>query len=188
MQPKQVGLPFFLKAVSLACVSVAASGCITIYDRIQDSDLPVIPMTLREGMVYRSKPFTISYIPEEIRNYGYVAAIEFQKTVPFETLDCLVVAGSLTKKLNRCGNTEPVIDVTWKIYSDGVLYAEGRHTPGTDFGAAYGQKTIEIGIGAWKINNLPKTFVLEVDVNRDAPQLDGTSPTIRVYRPGPNRG
>jgi hypothetical protein len=169
-------------------MTISLSGCLTVYDFIEDSDLPSFPIELRKGKVYRSSPFTISRMPERIQDRAYTVGVVFRRTISHTLIDCLTIADSLSKRLKKCDGIEPVLDISWRLYSDGNLYAQGRRGPSHKSNASFASDVVNVYVGWWQMKTFPQTFILEVEVNGDAPELDGTKPRIEVFRPGVMRG
>jgi hypothetical protein len=166
--------------LSATCSTCLLSGCYALWgvhvDRNPDSNLPVHAITLRKGYEYHSGPFVINKPVE----YGYGVGLGFERKLPFERLDCLTGTSEFWKASRCKDGTESVVDVSWRIESEGRMIASGRYT-GSPIGAGYGANIYK-DVGTFK----PQpgvSYTLHLQVNRDAPQLDITNPYAYVARP-----
>ncbi len=126
-----------------------------------------LPITLSPGHI-KTKEFKLN-----LSGY-YDVAIEVQKNIPFDTLNCLLGVRAPT----RCGNTQSVIEVTWTLYSGERIVARGPSTTNND-GTAWAQSSISRGLGGFD-GKYGKRYTLEASFLKDGSRLASCNPHLRV--------
>jgi hypothetical protein len=125
-----------------------------------------MPISMAKGRI-RTHAFTVNY------SSYYLIEIEAQKTVPFETLNCLLGVDAN----NNCSATPSVVNASWVLTSKGTVVAEGS-TSGVG-GGGWRKDYIERIVGSF-IGERGREYVLMVDVLSDGSALSITHPRLRV--------
>src|SRR5258708_1640117 len=79
-----------------------------------------IPISMAIGHV-RTREFKLNM------NAPYTIEVEVQKSIPFETLNCLLGTSDapISSDLRDCPNRPSVVKASWILTSDGQLIAQG---------------------------------------------------------------
>jgi hypothetical protein len=113
-------------------------------------------------------------------NALYTILIEVQKTIPFDTLNCLLgvaMPRSSATVLGECPGHPSVVKATWVLTSDGLTVAQGSsddHRWG-----AWMNDSIARGLGSFH-SQRGRRYVLDVNVVADGSALDVGKPRLTV--------
>lgn len=160
-----VGLIFV--CVGLICYGAWALWLFTRINR------PVnVPIAMTVGHV-RTPVFKVN------RAAFYDIEIEVQKTIPFETLNCLLGTAMAQRStdLQECPDKPSVVKASWILSSDGKVVAQGS----TDDlrSGAWGNNSISRELGFFK-SQKGRPYVLDVDVLADGSPLAVGNPHLKV--------
>jgi hypothetical protein len=109
------------------------------------------------------------------QNAFYIIEIEVGKTIPFETLNCLLGVESTYQE--RCKGTPSVVHATWTLTSSGAVVARGS---AEEFkGGGWTNDTISREIGSFN-SEKGRRYVLEVDILSDGTRLEAGHPRLKV--------
>jgi hypothetical protein len=137
------------------------------------TDRPVdVPMSMAVGHV-RTREFKINL------NALYIIDIEVQKTIPFDTLNCLLgtAMGPASTALQDCPDRPSVVKATWVLTSNGQTVARGSsddHRYG-----AWMNSAISRELGHFQSQS-GRRYVLDVDVLADGSPLAPGNPRLKV--------
>jgi len=104
----------------LVLVGIGTYG-VWILWRLTRADQPVdVPISMAVGHI-RAREFRIN------QNAPYTIGIEVQKTIPFDTLNCLLgmAMGRSSTALQECPDTPSVVKASWVLTSSGYIVARG---------------------------------------------------------------
>ena len=115
------------------------------------------------------------HVPEFRINLSglYEISIEAKKTIPFDTLNCLL---GMSMPSEKC-DVPPVVRASWVLTSNGVVVAKG--VSDTEKGGAWATDTIERQIGGFQ-GDRNRRYVLDVDFTADRSALAATDPHLAV--------
>jgi hypothetical protein len=161
----------WLAKIGTSCIAAGILGYAGWTIWLQTRDWVVVdqPVSLAVGEI-RTKSFTAN-IPSP-----YLIEIEVQKTMPFDTLNCLMGMTSVASQ-SSCVSTPAVIDMNWKIVSDGQMVASGSSKD--DRGGGWAQDTISREIGSFKPQKRTR-YELVVNVLADGSGLSPANPHLKV--------
>src|SRR6266436_9392690 len=131
-----------------------------------------IPMPMTIGHV-RTREFKLNM------NAPYTIEVEVQKTIPFETLNCLLGMSSppTSSDLQDCPNKPSVVRASWILTSDGQVVARGS-SDGYRSGA-WMNDSISRELGHFQ-SQRGRRYVLDVDVLADGSSLTPGNPRLKV--------
>ncbi len=104
----------------------------------------------------------------------YTIEIEVKKTVPFETLNCLL--GMSLMPGQRC-DRPPVVRASWTLASEGRAVKTG--TSDSDDGGGWAQDTVARELGTFWLEK-GKLYVLHAEFSEDARALAPTDPHLKI--------
>jgi len=135
-------------------------------------------------VAYRSVHQPLSLVPGRVRqdfkvnvNADYIIGIEVERKLPNETIDCLLGVDYFEPK-GTCANTPSVLDVSWKLTSDGVPINTMSYAK-MPLGA-WSNSTIEAELASFK-GQRGRRYALEFDIAQDGRQLTITNPMLVVH-------
>lgn len=136
--------------------------------------LPVnIPVSMAIGHV-RTSEFKLNL------NAPYTIGIEVKKTIPFDTLNCLLgtaMPHSSSTALGECPDRPSVVKASWILTSDGQTVARGSsddHRTG-----AWMNESIARHLGSFQ-GQSGRRYVLDLNVLTDGSSLDRGNPRLIV--------
>ena len=106
-------------------------------------------------------------------NMPYNIRIEAQKTISFDTLNCMMGMAPEPQKCER----PSVIDAAWTLRSYGKVVAQGSSRNET--GGAWAADTIERQIGSFH-GRSGQRYLLDVNILSDGTSLEPARPRLRV--------
>jgi hypothetical protein len=174
MRRKKTGLAGF----TLVFLGIGAYGTSIAWLRTRTMNPVNIPISMAIGHV-RTREFKLNL------DMPYTIDIEVQKTIPVQTLNCLlgtrVVDSSGT--FEDCPDRPPVIKASWLLTSDGQIVAKGSsddHRYGD-----WREDSISRELGNFQSQS-GRRYVLDVDVLADGSALALGKPRLKVKAdPGP---
>lgn len=136
-----------------------------------------LPTRLRTG-TFRTPEFTVDI------NERLFVQIVAQRTVPFERLECMLGVCNPCPR-DDCQPTDPLVVAGWKVWEADSVVASGY---GSFKGAGWSSREIERSIGYFDAT-AGHTYTLELNVRKDAIELDQANPVLRVQtHPGAWKG
>jgi hypothetical protein len=110
-------------------------------------------------------------------NAPYRIEIEVQKTIPFDTLNCLLGMARSSTELEECRNRPSVVNASWILTSGGRTVASGSSN---DYRSGFWMNdSIARELGDFQSESGRK-YVLEVDVLADGSALASGNPRLKV--------
>jgi hypothetical protein len=109
----------------------------------------------------------------------YTIDIEVRKTIPFDTLNCLLgtAMGRTSTALQECPDKPSVVKASWMLTSDGHIVDRGSSD---DYrSGAWMNDSISRELGHFRTQNGHR-YVLDVDVLTDGSALAPGSPRLKV--------
>jgi hypothetical protein len=106
----------------------------------------------------------------------YVAGIRVQRTLPFETLQCLLGEKDYIPA-GQCKEIPPALQFDWQLLTDGNVVAKG--TSNRSIGGSYAAGYIEMEFLNFQARSGQK-FSLELDFTKDGGKLAPTKPHLMV--------
>jgi hypothetical protein len=163
-----------IKRVGVLLVLVGMGTCgVWILWLSTRSDHPVdVPISMAVGHI-RTNQFTIN------QNAPYTIDIEVQKTIPFDTLNCLLgtAMGRMSTALQECPDRPSVVKASWVLSSSGYVVARGSSDDYRSGAWMNGSISRELGNfdshRGWQ-------YVLDVDVLADGSALAPGNPRLKV--------
>jgi hypothetical protein len=167
MRRRKTGLIGFI----LVLVGVSAYGTSVLWLKTRTMDPVNIPILMTVGHV-RTREFKLNV------DMPYAIDIEVQKTIPVETLNCLlgtrVVEGGT---FEDCPDRPPVVKASWSLTSDGQTVAKGSSD---DYRSAdWMRDYISREIGNFQ-GQSGRLYVLDVNVIVDGNALALGKPRLKV--------
>lgn len=162
---KIVGLIFLALAIALF-----ATWDVWISTR---TEVPVdIPVAMAVGHVHTPE-FKVNL------STTYIVEIEVKKTIPFDTLNCLLGLGMMTMSsdLQECPDRPSVVKASWTLTSGGRLVASGSSDDHRYGG--WGNDSISRELGRFHSESGSK-YALDVDVLSDGSALAPGKPRLKV--------
>jgi hypothetical protein len=162
---KLVGFAFV--AVGIALFGTWAMWIGTRTDRPVD-----IPVSMAIGHL-RTREFKINL------NALYTIDIEVQKTIPFDTLNCLLgtAMAPTSTALQECSDRPSVVKASWVLTSNGQTVARGSSD---DYrSGAWMNNAISRELGHFQSQS-GRRYVLDVDVLADGSPLAPGNPRLKV--------
>ena len=164
MQPAQQFRTGVLALILGMAVSVSIYFWLTMMNAVPLD----IPVSLSVGHI-RTPDFRTSVaIP-------YDVDIAFDSGIPLDELNCLI--GMNLKSVQPCTGQPPVLNVNWKVVSDGQTVASGSSTE--TGGAGYSYHKAARHIGGFRAEN-GRTYRLDLDVLQDGTRLVRANPRLEV--------
>jgi hypothetical protein len=170
-----------LVGVIFLVVGVGVSGTWVLWLTTR-TDRPVnIPMSMAIGHV-RTSEFKLNM------SAPYTIGIEVQKTIPFDTLNCLLgmAMARASTALEECPDRPSVVKASWVLTSDGQTVAQGSSD---DYrGGAWMNDSISRELGHFESQSGLR-YVLDVSVLADGSSLALGNPRLKVeVHPGVYEG
>src|ERR1700722_10850446 len=162
---KQMGFTFVAVGISLY-----GAWILWLLTRTERPVNVPIPMTI--GHV-RTREFKLNL------NAPYTIQIEVQKTIPFETLNCLLGTSMAptSTDLQDCPNIPSVVKAAWILTSEGQVVAKGSSD---DYrSGAWMNDSISRELGHFQ-SQRGRRYVLDVDVVEDGSSLAPGNPRLKV--------
>jgi hypothetical protein len=131
-----------------------------------------IPMPATIGHI-RTREFKLNM------NAPYTIMVEVQKTIPIDTLNCLLGTSMapMSTDLQDCPNVPSVVKASWKLTSDGRVVAQGSSD---DYrSGAWMNDSISRELGHFQ-SQRGRRYVLDVDVLADGTSLTPGNPRLKV--------
>ena len=161
-----------LVCIIFVCVVIICYGTwvLWLFTRI---NRPVnVPIAMTVGHL-RTPVFRVN------RAAFYDIEIEVQKTIPFETLNCLLGTAMAQRStdLQECPDKPSVVKASWILSSNGRIVAQGStddHRSG-----AWRNDSISRELGIFK-SQKGRPYVLDVDVLADGSSLAAGNPHLKV--------
>ncbi len=162
------------KTVGLACVGIgiAVYGIWALWLSSRTNHPVDVPISMVPGHV-RTREFKTNL------NAPFTIDIEVQKTIPFDTLNCLLGTsmGTMTTALQECPDRPSVVKASWVLTSDGRVVAQGSSD---DYrSGAWMNDSISRELGHFQSQNGRK-YVLDVNVLADGAALAPGNPRLKV--------
>lgn len=162
---KQMGFTFVAVGISLY-----GAWVLWLLTRTERPVNIPIPMTI--GHI-RTREFKLNL------NAPYTIQIEAQKTIPFETLNCLLGTSMAptSTDLQDCPNIPSVVKATWILTSEGQVVAKGSSD---DYrSGAWMNDSISRELGHFQ-SQRGRRYVLDIDVLADGSSLAQGNPRLKV--------
>jgi len=140
---------------------------------ITRTERPVnIPISMTVGHV-RTREFKLNM------NALYTIEVEVQKTIPFDTLNCLLGTSMapMSTDLQDCPNVPSVVKASWILTSDGRVVAQGSSD---DYrSGAWMNDSISRELGNFQ-SRRGQRYVLDVNVLANGSSLAPGNPRLKV--------
>jgi hypothetical protein len=137
------------------------------------ADHPVdVPISMTVGHI-RTREFRIN------QNAPYTVDIEVEKTIPFETLNCLlgITMARTSTALEECPDRPSVVKASWQLTSGGQIVAQGSSDEYRS--GAWMNGSISRELGHFESQS-GRRYVLDVDVLADGSALAPGNPRLKV--------
>jgi hypothetical protein len=164
-RPNLVGVIFLV-------VGVGASGTWVLWLTTRTERPVNIPVSMAIGHV-RTSEFKLNM------SAPYTIGIEVQKTIPFDTLNCLLgmAMARASTALEECPDRPSVVKASWVLTSDGQTVAQGSSD---DYrGGAWMNDSISRELGHFESQS-GRRYVLDVSVLADGSSLALGNPRLKV--------
>ena len=136
-----------------------------------------LPTKLRKGAL-RTPEFAVTI------DGRFFVQIAGQRTVPFARLECMLGICNPCPR-EDCKPTDPLVVADWKVWEGDSLVASDD---GAFKGGGWSSREIERSIGYFDAT-AGHSYVLELNVQKDAIELDQANPVLRVQtHPGAWKG
>src|ERR1700743_1563542 len=167
-------MPSRTKTIGLACVGIgiAVYGIWALWLSSRTNHPVDVPISMVPGHV-RTREFKTNL------NAPFTIDIEVQKTIPFDTLNCLLgtAMGTMTTSLQECPDRPSVVKASWVLTSDGGVVAQGSSD---DYrSGAWMNDSISRELGHFQSQSGRK-YVLDVNVLADGAALVPGNPRLKV--------
>jgi hypothetical protein len=118
----------------------------------------------------------------------YEIGLEVDRTMPFETLNCLVGWGEV-RGSERCTGLPTMLDMNWKVFADGKLVAQGTSNDMTSYNGT------SMSLGGWVSNDAMyrvighfqgtpgHNYTVEVELLNDIHPLAQAKPRLAIRVP-----
>jgi hypothetical protein len=153
--------------ISLIAIGISVYGAWILW--VQTAiNVPIdMPISMAVGQV-RTVPFKVN------RNRLYTIRIVAKKTIPFDTLNCLLDMS--IERPSQCKQPS-VIKANWTLTSDGIIVAQG--VSDTDSGGGWAADCIEREIGYFH-SERGRNYLLNVNILADGTLLSETDPHLKI--------
>jgi hypothetical protein len=110
-------------------------------------------------------------------NAPYSIEIEVQKTIPFDTLNCLLGMAFTSRELEECRDRASVVNASWILTSGGKTVASGSSKDNRS--GSWMNDSIARELGHFQSES-GRRYVLEVNVLSDGSALASGNPQLKV--------
>jgi hypothetical protein len=156
----------------LVAAGIALYGTWVLWLRTRTERPVDIPISMAAGHV-RTSEFKLNL------NAPFTIMIDVQKTIPFETLNCLLGTASAraSTDIGDCPDTPSVVKASWVLSSEGQTVARGSSE---DYrSGAWMNDSISRELGSFQ-GHRGRRYVLDVDVLADGSSLARGNPRLKV--------
>jgi hypothetical protein len=153
--------------IALIVIAVTVIGTWMVLPLQAPTNKPIdMPITMSVGHV-RTPEFKVNI------SRLYTIEIVAKKTIPFETLTCLL---GMPLESGKCDRPS-VIEAAWTLTSGGRTVEQGASDG--DTGGGWSDNDIAREIGSFRSEN-GRTYLVDVDFLTDASALSATDPHLKV--------
>jgi hypothetical protein len=154
------------------CVGIASYGGWILWLSTRANRPVIIPISMAVGHV-RTQSFKVN------RNAIYEVEIEVQKTIPFDSLNCLLgtAMARTSTTWQECPDRPSVVKASWVLTSNGQTVARG--STDTFKSASWGNDSISRVLGQFHSQS-GRPYVLDVDILADGTSLGPGNPHLKV--------
>jgi hypothetical protein len=164
-QVRHLKLKWF--GISLIAIGIGVYGAWALWVKTA-INIPIdMPISMSVGHVLTPQ-FKVN------RNRFYTIRILAKKTIPFDTLNCLLDMSPL--RPSQCKQPS-VIKASWTLTSDGIIVAQG--VSDTDSGGAWAADYVAREIGSFRSES-GRNYLLDVNLLTDGTLLSATDPHLKV--------
>lgn len=156
--------------ITLIAISASVFGGWALWSRTAINEPINLPISMTVGHIL-TPAFRVD------SNRFYWIEIVAKKTIPFDTLNCLLGTSSFAEK--PCGQSQ-VIKANWTLSSNGAIAAHG--TSEADSGGIWSNDDIARVIGGIQAQS-GRDYVLNVDLLEDGTALSSADPHLKIEVP-----